>query len=92
MTDQAGQMAEVTEPSRGVTETPGVQCKVQDLSLGDQIHLAGFDGARTVRAATKIRKGPDRSKLEVTLHVEADSVSGGPRHPRKTACSVSQFF
>jgi hypothetical protein len=40
---------------------------VKDLSIGDRIHVKGFDDPLVVRSAKKVQKGPDAGKLDVKL-------------------------
>ena len=47
--------------------TLGVIKQVTDLGIGDVIQAPGFDGARTIKRATKVSKGPQKGKLELQL-------------------------
>jgi hypothetical protein len=76
-------------PHRRVA-TPGVRCKVKDLSLGDLVVVQGFDGPRTVQAATKVRTGPDSGKLEVQLVGADDSVESARFNPDEEVTVVGK--
>jgi len=90
MTDTAVQAAAAEEPPNGPEATTGVRCKVKDLSLGDLVVVQGFDGPRTVQAATKVRTGPDSGKLEVQLVGADDSVESARFNPDEEVTVVGK--
>jgi hypothetical protein len=81
MAETAVQAAVAEKPPNGAEATPGVRCKVKDLNLGDLVVVEGFDGPKTVLAATKVRSGPDCGKLEVQLVGADDSVETARFNP-----------
>jgi hypothetical protein len=90
MAETTVQAAVAEEPSNGTEPTPGVRCKVKDLSLGDLVVVQGFDGAKTVKAATKVRTGPDSGKLEVQLVGADDSVENARFNPEEEVTVVGK--
>jgi hypothetical protein len=47
---------------------------VSDLSIGDQIEITGFDGARTVHAGKKLDKGAHKGMFELKFADQAGNV------------------
>ena len=90
MAETAVQPSVAEEPSNGAEPTPGVRCKVKDLNLGDLVVVQGFDGLRTVKAATKVRTGPDSGKLEVQLVGADDSVESARFNPEEEVTVVGK--
>ena len=90
MAEAAVQAAVAEGPPNGAETTPGVRCKVKDLSLGDLILVQGFDGPKTVQAATKVRTGPDSGKLEVQLVGADDSVESARFNPEEEVTVVGK--
>jgi hypothetical protein len=90
MADTAVQAAVAEGPSNGTEATLSVRCKVKDLSLGDLIVIEGFDGPKTVQAATKVRTGPDSGKLEVQLVGADDSVENARFNPEEEVTVVGK--
>jgi hypothetical protein len=90
MAEAAVQAAVAEGPPNGAETTPGVRCKVKDLSLGDLILVQGFDGPKTVQAATKVRTGPDSGKLEVKLVGADDSVESARFNPEEEVTVVGK--
>jgi hypothetical protein len=90
MADTAVQAAVAEEPPNGAEATPGARCKVKDLSLGDLVVVQGFDGPKTVQAATKVRTGPDSGKLEVQLVGADDSVESARFNPDEEVTVVGK--
>jgi hypothetical protein len=90
MADTAVQAAVAEEPPNGAETTPGVRCKVKDLNLGDLVVVQGFDGPKTVQAATKVRTGPDSGKLEVQLVGADDSVDTARFNPEEEVTVVGK--
>jgi hypothetical protein len=88
MADSAVQAAVAEEPPNGTKA--GVRCKVKDLSLGDLVVVQGFDGPKTVQAATKVRTGPDSGKLEVQLVGADDSVESARFNPDEEVTVVGK--
>jgi hypothetical protein len=89
MAETAVQPSVAEEPSNGA-EAPGVRCKVKDLNLGDLVVVQGFDGPKTVQAATKVRTGPDSGKLEVQLVGADDSVESARFNPDEEVAVVGK--
>jgi hypothetical protein len=90
MAETAVQAAVAEEPPNGTEATPGARCKVKDLSLGDLVVVEGFDGPKTVQAASKVRTGPDSGKLEVQLAGADDSVENARFNPEEEVTVVGK--
>jgi hypothetical protein len=61
--------------SAAVAETV---CKIKDLGLGDMILVKSFDGPREVCAATRVQKGTDKSKVDMSLRGPDGFADDGP--------------
>jgi hypothetical protein len=75
-------MTQKTTAAEGTT--PVLTKQVTDLSIGDVIQAPGFDGPRTIRRATKVNKGPQKSKFELHMADENGQVDIADFGPEET--------
>jgi hypothetical protein len=90
MAETTVEVAVAEEPPNGAESTPGVRIKVKDLNLGDLVVVQGFDGSKTVQAATQVRTGPDNGKLEIQLLGADDSAESARFNPEEEVTVVGK--